>query len=96
MNLEEELKSALRREDPPLGFANRAIAHAQSKPAPRRAMPRMIWAAAIAAMLVVGVTSVSQYRQVQSERAARQAVTALRIAADKLNMTRDKVLKLEN
>ena len=56
----------------------------------------MIWAAGIAAMLVIGFTAVSEYRQVKAERAASQAVVALRIAAAKLNMTRDKVLKLEN
>ena len=96
MNLDDELKSALRREDPPAGFAQRVTARAQSRPARNPGMLRMIWAAGIAAMLVIGVTSVSQYRQVQGERAAREAVTALRIAADKLNLTRDKVLKLEN
>ena len=32
----------------------------------------------------------------KAERAAREAVIALRIAAEKLNMTRDKVLRLEN
>jgi hypothetical protein len=56
----------------------------------------MIWAAGLAAMLVIGFTAASEYRQIQGERAARQAVVALRIAAEKLNMTRDKVLKLEN
>lgn len=96
MNLDDELKSALRREDPPAGFAHRVTARAQSRPARNPGMLRMIWAAGIAAMLVIGVTSVSQYRQVQGERAAQEAVTALRIAADKLNLTRDKVLKLEN
>jgi hypothetical protein len=96
MNLDDELRSALRREDPPLGFTQRVVAQARSGPARKSAMPRMIWAAGLAAMLVIGFTSVSEYRQVQGERAARQAVVALRIAAEKLNMTRDKVLKLEN
>ena len=96
MNIEDELRAALRREDPRPGFAQRVVARAQSRPARNPGMLRMLWAAGIAAMLVIGVTSVSQYREVQGERAAREAVTALRIAADKLNMTRDKVLKLEN
>jgi predicted ABC-class ATPase len=96
MNLDDELKSALRRKDPPLGFTQRVVARARTKPVPKTGMFRMIWAAGIAAMLVIGFTAASEYRQVKAERAASQAVVALRIAAAKLNMTRDKVLKLEN
>ena len=38
-------------------------------------------------------TAAFEYRQMQAERAARDAVVALRIAANKLNMTRDKALR---
>jgi hypothetical protein len=96
MNLDDELRSAMRREDPPLGFTQRVVTRAQSKPVQKPAMVRMIWAAGLAAMLVIGFTAASEYRQVKAERAASQAVVALRITAAKLNMTRDKVLKLEN
>jgi hypothetical protein len=96
MNFEDELRAALRREDPSPGFANRVVARAQANPAPKRAMPRTFWAAAIAAMLAIAFTATFEYRQMKAERAARDAVVALRIAADKLNMTRDKVLRLEN
>ena len=95
MNLDDELRSALRREDPPLGFAQRVMARTASRPVRKPAMFRMIWAAGLAAMLVIGFTTASEYRQVKAERAARDAVVALRIAAEKLNMTRDKVLKPE-
>ena len=93
MNIEDELRAALRREDPPPGFATRVVARAQSKPARKFAFPRMIWAGAVAAMLVVGFTATSEYRQMKGERAAREAVVALRIAAEKLNMTRDRALR---
>ena len=96
MNLDDELRSAMRREEPPLGFTQRVVARAQTKPVPKSGMFRMIWAAGIAAMLVIGFSAVSEYRQVKAERAASQAVVALRITAAKLNKTRDKVLKLEN
>ena len=96
MNLDDELRSAMRREEPPLGFTQRVVARAQTKPVPKTGMFRMIWAAGIAAMLVIGFSAVSEYRQVKAERAASQAGVALRITAAKLNMTRDKVLKLEN
>jgi hypothetical protein len=98
MNLDDELRSAFRREDPPEGFARRVAARAQSpeqKIVPIR-KPRMLWAAGLAAMLAVGFGVQLEYRQVQEERAARDAVIALRIAADKLTMTRNKLLKLEN
>ena len=96
MNLDDELRSAMRREEPPLGFTQRVVARAQTKPVPKTGMFRMIWAAGIAAMLVIGFSAVSEYRQVKAERAASQAGVALRITAAKLNKTRDKVLKLEN
>jgi hypothetical protein len=91
MNLDDELRAALRREDPSPEFAGRVMARAR----PRRA-PYVIWAAAMAAMLVAGFAATYEYREMKSERAARDAVLALRIAANKLNMTRDKVLRLEN
>ena len=96
MNLEDELRAALRREDPSPGFARRVAAQAKFSAKPKRSMPRMMWAAAIAAMLAVGFTATYEYRQMKAERAAREAVVALRIASEKLNLTRDKVLRLEN
>jgi hypothetical protein len=103
MNLEDELRAALRREDPSPGFAERVVARAQSSPAPkaipifqRVRFPRMMWASAVAAMLVIGFEATSEYRQMKAEQAGHDAVLALRIAADKLNMTREKVLRREN
>jgi len=98
MNLDDELRAALRRENPSPGFtqrvlANRVVAQTQSDRAPKASIRRMIWAAALAAMLVVGFTSTYEYRQMKAERASRDAVLALRITAEKLNMTRDKLLK---
>jgi len=96
MNLDEELKAALRREDPSPGFAQRVVARTRSKPTPRWAMPRLIWASAIAAMVVAGFAGISEYRQKKAERAGHEAVLALQIAAEKLNMTRDKIGRWEN
>ena len=53
----------------------------------------MIWATAMATMLLIGLTTTYEYRQMKAERAGRDAVLALRITAEKLNMTRDKLLK---
>jgi hypothetical protein len=101
MNLDDELKAALRREDPSSGFtqrvlAARVVAQAHSRPARKAAVPRLFWAAAMAAMLVIGLAGLSEYRQNKAERAGHEAVLALRIAAEKLNMARDKVVRREN
>ncbi|MCU1334758.1 MAG: hypothetical protein JWO19_339 [Bryobacterales bacterium] len=96
MNLEDELRAALRREDPSPGFAGRVLARAQSRPAPKARIPRFMWAVAMAAMLVIGFAVTSEYRQMKAERAGREAVIALRIAAEKLNQARDKVVRREN
>jgi hypothetical protein len=98
MNLDEELKSALRRENPSPGFAARVAAKAHSSPitkAPLR-FTRFMWATAVAALLAIGLTATYEYRQMQAERASRDAVIALRIAADKLNTAREKVSRREN
>ena len=96
MNLEDELRAALRREDPSLGFAKRVVARAQSSRAPRQSMLRFIWAMAIAAMLMIGLTATYEVRQMKAERAGREAVIALRIASEKLNSVREKVVRREN
>jgi hypothetical protein len=100
MNFEDELRSAMRREDPPASFAARVVARAQSAPArsvsifqPFR-MPR-IAVGALAAMLSVGFFVQMEYRRARAERAEREATIALRIAAEKLNMVRAKLVRYE-
>jgi len=96
MNLEDELKAALRREDPSPDFARRVVTRAKAAPRSNRPPFRMMWAAAIAALLVIGFSASYEYRQMQAERASRDAVIALRIASEKLNLARDRVLRREN
>ena len=74
MNLEDELRAALRREDPSAGFTQRVLARTQHGRKPKTSIHRMIWAAALAAMLVIGFTSTYEYRQMKAERASRDAV----------------------
>ena len=96
MNLDDELRAALRREDPSPGFAQRVVARAKFKPAPHSWFPKMMWATALAAMLVIGFGAMSEYREKKAERAGRETLLALRITAEKLNSARDKVLRREN
>jgi hypothetical protein len=108
--LEEELRSALRRQEPPEGFAERVLAQASARPVregrwwlPLRALvrePRWRWAAAaLAACLLVAVAVVHQRREqrikAEGEMAKVQVMRALRIASSKLNMVRRKVQEID-
>jgi hypothetical protein len=97
MNLEDQLRDALRREDPPEGFAERVIreagpARVQFRRAPARRTLPWLWpaVAAVAAALVLAVSV--QYRRAQEERAGKQVVYALQIVAEELNMAQSEVL----
>ena len=86
--LEESLKRALARKDPPPGFADRLRAAGNRAPVVAFPAPgvRIIrrWTAA-AAMVVIAAGSGVAYRQHQGEVAKEQVMTAMRITAAKLN-----------
>jgi len=97
-DFEDQLRAALRRHDPPPGFEDRVIERLRRERAVpiRRSRPawKLAWAAgAIAAGLTVVSLSVSSYQHMQEERAGKQAALALKIAAEKLNLARDRALK---
>ncbi len=103
-NLETQLREALRRQDPPEGFAERVVLEAESARAQRRRetpRPRfpLLWPAATFAATLALVFSISvEYRavyqeKVQEERAGRQVIQALRIASEELNIARNKALE---
>ena len=77
-DLEEQLRRAFERENPPEGFADRVIERTRA----RRAMPR--WMAAAAAVLVLAGAGYG-YRWQQGERAKREVLLAFRITSAKLN-----------
>jgi hypothetical protein len=54
----------------------------------------MPWAAGIAAALLLSVVTYTRYERMEEERAGRQAVMALRLASEKLNLARAKVLRI--
>jgi hypothetical protein len=98
--LDEELKSALRRVEPPRGFAERVLARArresEAKPGilqSLRAMfrPRAIrWAAALSFVFLFVLFGALRYHEqqqakMQAEIAGAQARLALQIASAKLN-----------
>ncbi|HLH10214.1 MAG TPA: hypothetical protein VKW78_23475 [Terriglobales bacterium] len=95
--LEEELRAALKREDPPLGFAERVLARAAAQAHQRErtrwarfrdafAIHRLQWAAAAVVLAVIagGVgLRIEQDRRAEGEAAKRQVMLALHIASAK-------------
>jgi hypothetical protein len=83
-DIENQLRSALRRKDAPAGLATRIIAAAEG----RRRWTAMHWlAVAAVALLMAGVGwqyQAERERRLQAEHTARQLETALRIVAERL------------
>jgi hypothetical protein len=93
-NLDDQLRAALRRREPSVGFADHVLARTKVTPgAPRRAWTGFWAMGAIASTLALVTVSFTTYQHARQERAARQAELALRIAAEKLNLARDRMFK---
>ena len=102
--LDDELRKALRREDPPAGFAERVMRRVKEQQPTRQApvtQPSfMRWAAA--AVLVAALGGGYQYRAVQKAREERargeaakeQVMQALRIAGAKLQLVQATVKEI--
>lgn len=84
---ENDLRAALRREEPPADFTGRVMA--QVRP-PRKTG----WiAVAAAACLLTGIGGFG-YREYQGRKAKREVLLALHIAGSKLNIAQQKVFDL--
>ncbi len=103
MNLEEQLRRALKRREPPAGFAERVLARAREQTYARDQesgwwrqwflRPRWVAAAAAAAILLLTVGSVREYEERQaSARAGEQVLFALELASSKVSFAQQKVL----
>jgi hypothetical protein len=103
--MNDELRRALRRVEPPAGFAERVLERAARGDAPataaREDTPRVLlggplvrWATAAAVAIAVtsgGVWYRAEQRQAQGEEARRQLLIGLRIASDKLQSVQLKI-----
>jgi hypothetical protein len=101
--LDEELRRLTRREQPPPGFAERVLRRVADETATPGRDERRAWLLRLtaAAILVIGVAGVLQYRTVQEERerargeaAREQVLEALRIAGSKLHTVQEKIREL--
>jgi hypothetical protein len=97
--LEDELRTALLRRDPPEGFTDRVMAKVPGRRRPWSSWSHS-WMAAAAAMLIAMLGGGAyEYQRVQrirqeGEQAKAQLVIALEIASEKLQSTKAKVLKV--
>ena len=106
--LEDDLKTALRRTEPPEGFANRVLARANGPAAAEPSWwqylmvlvrpPRMQW---VALSLIVsfmipaaGVYRKEQQARAEGERAKQQLVFAMRVTGNKLHRVHQRVLEM--
>jgi len=90
MNLEDELRSALRRRDPPPDFTARVLKSVAPRSARRPVRPWVGWLGALAASLLLAAGDLG-YRHYQGERAKAEVLQAIHIAASKLNVAQKKV-----
>ena len=82
--LEQQLRQAMGRIDPPVGFAARVI----GKASPRRVLPR--WLAAAAALVVIA-SGAEVWRYYQGVQAKEQVMLAMRVTAEQLNQIQARV-----
>jgi hypothetical protein len=102
MDLDRELKSALRRREPPPGFAERVMARTaaegRDKPAGWREWlfrPFAVrWALASGLAGILVFAGVTEYQRRQGEIAKARVVLALHIAGAKLNYAQRKVQEI--
>ncbi len=86
--LESRLREALRRQDPPEGFAERVLERARRMPPHRRPSPWLM-AASLLGLLVPmgwGYQAYQAHRRAEAERAQAQLLLALQITHQKLDL----------
>jgi hypothetical protein len=92
MNLEHDLKHALRRESPAPGFASRVLQRIDSEQRPGR---NRWWRAAAASLALTAVLGGWAAREIhqrrEGERAREQVLLALRIAGEKVRYAQHEV-----
>jgi hypothetical protein len=107
MSLEQELRRALRRKDPPIGFDDRVVSKILAGETPRIPIVRSRWgrwsraSLPLAASLMLAFVGTyymheqnqraAREAQAQTEQAAREVVLALQIASEKISAAQARV-----
>jgi hypothetical protein len=92
-SFEDELKSALKRQEPSPDFAERVLARVAAAPVRRVSQPWIRWMAAVAAALLLAAGGL-EYRHYRGEQAKEQVLLAVRIAGGKLAKAQKRVQML--
>ena len=103
MNLETDLRRALRPEDPPPGFADRILALTAQSLSP--VQPRRWWqlrglvfvpalAAALAIALTITAVGWQRYEQQRALEARRQLITALTVTQTSLQKAQQRIRRV--
>lgn len=97
-NLENALKEAFRRQEPPEGFADRVMARVPQQIPSRPSAPRWkrewMAIAASACIAVMGAGAWQQHqRKVEGEKAKQQLMYALTVASQALQITKELVTR---
>jgi hypothetical protein len=100
MNMENELRKALRRESSPAGFADRVVAKA-GQPVPR---PHQPWwkfrplvfanAFALTGVLFIGGVMYQRHEEQRALEARRQLVTALNVTKASLQKAQERIRRV--
>ena len=93
MNLEHDLKRALRRESPPAGFAGRVLQRIERD---QRPTTRPVWWRAAAASLVLAsvLGGYAIHEKRKGERARDQLLQAMSIASEKVRYAQQEVREI--
>lgn len=97
MNLDRQLRRALRREAPAPGFAQRVMQRIERADERAVAWSPRRWRALAASLLLTASISawvaydVAERRRIEGERARDQVLLALRIAGEKVRLARQEV-----
>jgi hypothetical protein len=106
--LEEQLKKALQRVEPPAGFAERVLARAAGEKREKKVHSRawlawfgvsgLRWAAAYALCVALATSGIVYHREQQrkGEKAKEQLMLALRITSSKLQIVTESVQELNS
>jgi hypothetical protein len=95
--LEDELRQALRRREPPAGFAERVLARARQPEKRRPLLFHWRWLAAAAALVVLaaGLHLFEERRhRLEGERAKEQVMLALRVTGSKLRLAQHRLQRI--
>jgi len=102
-HLEDDLRAALRRQEPPADFAERVLARLNQAPEPswRERLsvlmhpPRVQWVAVAVMVSILLPTAAVQYRKdmEKGERAKQQLLFAMHVAGNRLHQAQKKVLE---